>query len=195
MPIPPTPPMPAKPPEVPNGMHQAKATAITIFITFSLLFLRYWTFENTGDWNPPSITIETLFIISLGFQVYALVRGLRIEDNDVATYQRTIRIFKIGVYVLLLSVPIALIGFLSRSPYFSFSVSLFNVFHGNARFEEPNPAKLGNLLADGYEIKLLRDVSEPDGATGLFLLLQKGTSLYSCEVRNPSEANSPCKRF
>jgi hypothetical protein len=119
--------------KVPNGMHQAKANAITIFITFSLLFLRYWSFEATGAWNPPAVTIAVLFVISLFVQVGALVRGLRVEDNEIAVYRETIYIFRIAVYILLGTIPVSAVGFSNYFHYYSFNVSLEDLLHPERR--------------------------------------------------------------
>ncbi|MGH8114084.1 MAG: hypothetical protein ACREPS_03375 [Rhodanobacteraceae bacterium] len=92
---------------VPWGYRPGIITAITVFIGFSLAFLRYWGFEATGSWRWYSIFSMSLMAVSLLLQLVALFRSLRLEDVDPATYRITVRWFAFGVLVMVLGVMLA----------------------------------------------------------------------------------------
>ncbi len=92
---------------VPWGYRPGIITAITVFIGFSLAFLRFWGFEATGSWRWYSIFSTGLMALSLLLQLVALFRSLRLEDVEPARYRITVRWFAFGVLVMVLGVLLA----------------------------------------------------------------------------------------
>ena len=104
-----TPPAPA-PPErrpLPQGYRQGIITAITVLLGFTLAFLRFWGFEAEGEWTHKSFTAAIGFTLALLLQVVALVRSLRVEDDDVVEYRVTVRLFVASAAVLVANLIIA----------------------------------------------------------------------------------------
>ena len=104
----PTPP-PHERKALPAGYRQGIITAITVFIGFSLSFLRYWAFEAPGDWTPRSIGALVIMLIPICAQIHALYRALLVEDDDEHTYRITVRWFVWSVSGMLFSVCLAAI--------------------------------------------------------------------------------------
>jgi uncharacterized membrane protein YidH (DUF202 family) len=82
-------------------------TAITVFIGFSLAFLRFWAFEAPGDWTPYSIAAVVIVLLPICGQIYALYRALQVEDDDERVYRRTIKWFIWSVVGMLVAVCVA----------------------------------------------------------------------------------------
>src|SRR5260370_25495807 len=63
-----------KPPRVPlpAGYRQGIISAITVLLGFSLLFLRYWSFEASGEWTVVSFVAAVLLHVSLLPRIFAL---------------------------------------------------------------------------------------------------------------------------
>ena len=95
------------PATVPWGYRPGIITAITVFIGFSLAFLRFWSFEAAGSWRWFSIFSTGLMAVSLLLQLVALFRSLRLEDIEPATYRITVRWFACGVLVMVIGVLLA----------------------------------------------------------------------------------------
>jgi hypothetical protein len=89
---------------LPAGYRQSVVTAITVFVGFSLAFLRFWGIENPGDWTFRAIVSELVVGAGAVVQLVALFRALDIRDDNPARYQRTVKIFAIGVLVVLAGV-------------------------------------------------------------------------------------------
>jgi len=89
---------------LPAGYRQGIVSAITIFIGFSLTFLRFWFFEAPGDWTPRSIVAAIAIVIPILLEIYALFRSLRVADDDEAEYTKTIRWFVASVIAMLCGV-------------------------------------------------------------------------------------------
>lgn len=89
---------------LPAGYRQGIITAITVFIGFSLAFLRFWAFEAPGDWTLRAIATSVVLMIPICAQIYALYRALLVEDDDEATYRVTILWFVWSVVGMLLAV-------------------------------------------------------------------------------------------
>jgi len=102
-PAPPTQSQPAGEP-MPAGYRQGVITAITVFIGFSLAFLRYWAFEAPGDWTLRSLVALVLMLIPIFAQIHALYRALLIEDDNQASYRVTIKWFLWSVVGMLFAV-------------------------------------------------------------------------------------------
>jgi hypothetical protein len=92
---------------LPQGYRQGIITAITVLLGFSLLFLRFWTFEAPGKWTKPSIIATVLLVLAIGLQLIALWRALQIVDDDETEYAKTLKWFFCSALTLLLSVMIA----------------------------------------------------------------------------------------
>jgi len=82
-------------------------TAITVFIGFSLAFLRFWDFEAPGDWTPYSFAAVVILLLPICGQIYALYRAVLVEDDDEATYRVTIKWFVCSVVGILVAVCVA----------------------------------------------------------------------------------------
>jgi hypothetical protein len=79
---------------VPTGYRQGIITAITVFLGFSLTFLRYWTIEpSSGDWKVPGVIAAIVLGAGIVAQLVALYRALRIADNEPREYARTVSCF------------------------------------------------------------------------------------------------------
>ena len=86
---------------VPGAYRQGLITAITVLLGFSLAFFRYWGVEASGEWTPRSIVAALPMALAVLMQIVALVRSLRLEDDDPAEYRRTVRWFTSSAIVLL----------------------------------------------------------------------------------------------
>ena len=96
---------------VPDGYRQGLITAITVLLGISLAFFRFWGFESSGDWTPRSIVATATLVASVILQIVALIRSLRLEDQDPAQYRTTVRWFTASTVVLLIGLSIAVISF------------------------------------------------------------------------------------
>ncbi len=92
---------------LPAGYRQAVASAITVVIGFSLLFMRYWGFEATGRVTRLSVVAGLLLLLAILFEFYALWRSLQLKDDDESEYRITLRWFVASVAVLLVSITVA----------------------------------------------------------------------------------------
>ena len=92
---------------LPAGYRQGVITAITVFVGFSLAFLRFWAFEAPGDWTPYSIAAVVIVLLPICDQIYALYRALQVEDDDERVYRRTIKWFIWSVVGMLVAVCVA----------------------------------------------------------------------------------------
>ena len=102
---------PATPKPLPAGYRQGLISAITVVIGFSLLFVRYWTFEAEGDWNAASVASTALLALAVGLEFVALWRSLLPRDDDEPVYYVTLRLFFASV--LLLAAAVLLAGLIS----------------------------------------------------------------------------------
>ena len=93
--------------EIPAGYRQGVISAITVLLGFSLLFLRYWTFEAPGTWTGAAIAAQALLVLSICTQLWALWRSLQVEDNRPPVYARTLRVFLASIILLVVSVTAA----------------------------------------------------------------------------------------
>lgn len=92
---------------LPAGYRQGIVSAITIFIGFSLAFLRFWAFEAPGAWNLLAILETLVLAIPIGLEIYALFRSLRVSDDDEHEYMITVRWFVASVITMLVSIVFA----------------------------------------------------------------------------------------
>lgn len=89
---------------LPAGYRQGIVTAITVFIGFSLAFLRFWAFEAPGDWTPRAVVATVAIGVPIAMEIYALFRALRVADDDETEYARTVRWFIASIAVMLVAV-------------------------------------------------------------------------------------------
>jgi hypothetical protein len=106
---PPKPP-PPEPRGLPIGYRQGLITAITVLLGFSLAFLRFWGFEAPGEWTPRSALPTAALLASVLTQVIALIRSLRLEDENPKEYRKTVKWFTVAVVMMLISVTIAAVA-------------------------------------------------------------------------------------
>lgn len=86
---------------LPVGYRQGIITAITVVLGFSLVFLRLWSFELPGEWDVVSITSAIVTGLATLGLCRTLWRALKVEDDDVPEYKKTLRWF-LGSTILLL---------------------------------------------------------------------------------------------
>jgi len=96
---------------LPEGYRQGIITAITVLLGFSLALFRFWGFETSGDWTSRSIIAAVTIIVAVILQIVALVRSLRLEDNDPNEYRQTVRWFATSAVVLLVGLLFATVVF------------------------------------------------------------------------------------
>jgi predicted membrane channel-forming protein YqfA (hemolysin III family) len=86
---------------LPEGYRQGIITAITVLLGFSLALFRFWGFEAPGEWSARSIVAAGTMVVAVVLQIVALVRSLRLEDDDRDEYRKTVRWFTASAVVLL----------------------------------------------------------------------------------------------
>ena len=94
---------------LPDGYRAALVTAITVFLGFSLYFLRFWGLENPGQWTGRGAFAAAVVVIGIVVQLVALFRSLDIRDNDRTRYSVTVKIFFGGVLIVVGGVITAII--------------------------------------------------------------------------------------
>lgn len=87
---------------VPSGYRQGIITAITLFLGFSLAFLRFWVFEAPGQWSVRALIATVALLIAIVIEIYALFRALRLVDDERHEYEKTVTWFLASAVVLLL---------------------------------------------------------------------------------------------
>lgn len=92
---------------MPDGYRAGLIIAITVFVGFSLAFLRFWAFEAPGEWTARSILVTGALAIAIALEIYALFRALRIADNEPREYARTVAWFITSTIVLLIGLTLA----------------------------------------------------------------------------------------
>lgn len=101
---------------LPAGYRQGVISAITVILGFSLLFMRYWSFEAEGSWTLSSLVAAALLSLSIVLQTFSLWRSLQVRDDDEIEYARTLRWFMTATSILLLSVFLAALSFSGLLP-------------------------------------------------------------------------------
>ncbi|WP_035882786.1 MULTISPECIES: hypothetical protein [Cupriavidus] len=97
-----------KPQMVPAGYRQGIITAITVLLGFSLAFWRFWGFESPGKWSVRALFAAFCLVSAVALQILSLFRALRIEDDEVSEYRRTVRWFIASAIALLLGLTAAM---------------------------------------------------------------------------------------
>jgi hypothetical protein len=101
---------------LPQGYRQGIINAITVLLGFSLLFLRFWSFEAPGKWTLTSSIAALLLGISLITQFVSLWRALQVADDDEREYRKTLRWFLFSVIVLVVSLVLAELSYTGILP-------------------------------------------------------------------------------
>lgn len=92
---------------LPPGYRQGVISAITVAISFSLLFMRYCGFEASGRVTRGSTAAGLLLLVAILIEFYTLWRSLQLADDNEAEYRITLRWFMASVAVLLVSIVVA----------------------------------------------------------------------------------------
>ena len=112
--------MSSDPPErggLPIGYRQGVITAITVLLGFSLLFLRFWSFELPGRWNFSSALSAILMALSILGQLVTLWRSLQLEDENLPVYRKTLRWFLGSAVLLLVALTLAALSHSQLIPF------------------------------------------------------------------------------
>jgi predicted acyltransferase len=94
--------------EVPDGYRQGFITATTVFLGFSLAFLRFWTMEAEGEWSAHAIVAASILGVSILIQLVTLFRSLDVRDHEDSHYRVTVRWFLAAVVVLIVGVGVTI---------------------------------------------------------------------------------------
>ena len=89
---------------LPDGYRQGLVTAITVFLGFSLSFLRFWNFEAPGYWTWSGALAAIIIAAGIGVQLVALYRSLSLLDDEPTYYRATVRWFFAGIAVVIVGV-------------------------------------------------------------------------------------------
>lgn len=96
-----------KPEGMPVGYRQGVITAIALFLSLSIAFLRFWSFEAPGSWTPSSTVAAILTGAGIVLQLIALFRALDIRDEVLSHYRVTVRIFFAGVVIAIIGATVS----------------------------------------------------------------------------------------
>src|SRR5262245_19137599 len=91
-------------PPLPQGYRQGLVTAITVFLGFSLSFLRFWNFESSGEWTWMGAVPTGIVAAGIVVQLVALHRSLDLRDDEPMHYAVTVRCFFAGIIVVAIGV-------------------------------------------------------------------------------------------
>lgn len=92
---------------MPDGYRTGLIISITVFLGFSLAFLRFWAFEAPGEWTLSSILVTSGLAVAVALEIYSLFRALRIADHEPSEYARTVSWFIGSTIVLLVGLILA----------------------------------------------------------------------------------------
>ena len=140
----PTPEQPHRP--LPQGYRQGIITAITVLLGFSLAFFRFWGFEASGEWAARSIIAAGTLVAAVLLQIVALVRSLRLEDDDPNEYRKTVLWFTTSAVVLLIGLLIATLVFAGTPETKSIVSPVVRAQTPNHAYERINTVKVGQLV-------------------------------------------------
>ena len=82
---------------VPDGYRTGFITAVTVFLGFSMTFVRFWTLEAPGEWSSHSLMAASVIGGSILLQLITLFRALDVRDNEEERYAVTVRWFLAAV--------------------------------------------------------------------------------------------------
>ena len=92
---------------MPVGYRQGVITAIALFLSLSIAFLRFWSFEAPGSWTPASTVAAILTGAGIVLQLIALFRALDVRDEVLSHYRLTVRIFFTGVVIAIIGATVS----------------------------------------------------------------------------------------
>ena len=92
---------------LPVGYRQGLVTAIALFLSLSIAFLRFWSFEAPGSWTRASIGAAMLTGAGIVLQLVALFRALDVRDEVLSRYRATVRTFLAGVVIAIVGAAIS----------------------------------------------------------------------------------------
>ena len=95
---------------VPDGYRTGFITAVTVFLSFSLAFVRFWTLEASGEWTSKSVVAASIVGGSILVQLITLFRALDVRDNEEKRYAATVRWFLAGVVLLIRGVGLSIVS-------------------------------------------------------------------------------------
>jgi hypothetical protein len=98
---------PAPAPKVEGIFRSGSITAISVVVGFSLGFLSRWS-GLPGKWERSDVFAVVAITLGVALQIKALVDLLAIRSVIVAHYERSIRIFVIGLILVALGVVAAI---------------------------------------------------------------------------------------
>jgi hypothetical protein len=84
-------------------------TAIGVVVGFSLGFLSNWA-TSYGEWLTPDIVAVALIILGIALQIRALAGMMTVSSLILATYNRLVRFFLIGLLLTASGVSLAIFG-------------------------------------------------------------------------------------
>src|ERR1043166_2033258 len=90
----------ASTPALPQGYRQGLVTAITVFLGFSLSFIRFWNFEHPGEWTWIGAIPAGIVAAGIVVQLIAPFRSLGLQDDEPTHYTSTVRYFFVGIVVV-----------------------------------------------------------------------------------------------
>src|SRR5262245_33524134 len=96
-------------PGLPQGYRQGLVMAITVFLGFSLSFVRFWNFDHPGEWTRGGVLAACVVAAGIVVQLVALHRSLELRDDEPGRYTATVRCFFVGVVVVAVGVLFATI--------------------------------------------------------------------------------------
>jgi hypothetical protein len=94
---------------LPAGYRQGVVTAITVFLGFSLSFIRFWNFEGDARWSWVEAIPAIIVAAGTAVQLVALYRALQVEDDRPDHYALTVRSFFYGIAIVVVGVVVATI--------------------------------------------------------------------------------------
>ena len=97
--------------ELPAGYRQGLITAITIFISFSLFLVKYWSLEAPGEWTLPGACAAAIMISAVILELVALWRALQVKDSLLVEYNRTLRWFMSAVIVMMVGLLVSVVSY------------------------------------------------------------------------------------
>jgi len=92
---------------LPQGYRQGLVTAITVFLGFSLSFIRFWNLEHPGHWTWTGAIAAFVVAAGIVVQLIALYRSLDLLDDEPTRYATTVRYFFVGIVVVVVGVVVA----------------------------------------------------------------------------------------
>jgi uncharacterized membrane protein YczE len=93
--------------KIDSTFRNGSLTAVGIILGFSLNFLSRWA-ANPNDWSRIDILPLVTFIMGIGLQIKVLADLLGRDSLLVSRYDRSMRMFLVGILIVALGIAIAL---------------------------------------------------------------------------------------